>query len=63
VRPFVWVARINRDDVVDSFYDGIAFVTRASWRVARETQNGQMRWYAAGVALGSVFVIGVALFL
>jgi NADH-quinone oxidoreductase subunit L len=63
VRPFVWIARINRDDVVDSFYDVVAFVTRASWHAARATQNGQMRWYAAGLALGSVFVIGVALFL
>ncbi len=63
VRPFVWIARINRDDVVDSFYDATALTLRTSHRLASRTQNGEVRWYAAGVALGSVFVVGVAVFL
>jgi len=59
-RPFNWAARSNRDDFVDRFYDGVAFVTRASHHIGRETQNGQVRWYAGGVAAGSVFVVTVA---
>jgi NADH-quinone oxidoreductase subunit L len=63
VRPVLFVARINRDDVVDRFYDGIAVFIRTAHRLARRTQTGQVRWYAAGLAVGSIAVIASAVFL
>src|SRR5690348_9455254 len=62
VRPVVWFARVDKDDFVDLFYDGLALLTRLSWRVLRTTENGSMRWYAAGVALGTVIFLAVVLF-
>jgi NADH-quinone oxidoreductase subunit L len=63
VRPVVWIARVDRNDFVDLFYDGLAASTRWSWRVLRGSENGRMRWYAAGVAIGTVIFLAVALFL
>jgi NADH-quinone oxidoreductase subunit L len=63
VRPVVWIARADRNDFVDLFYDGLAASTRWSWRVLRGSENGRMRWYAAGVAIGTVIFLAVALFL
>lgn len=62
VRPVVWFARVDKDDFVDLFYDGLALFTRLSWRILRTTENGNMRWYAAGVALGTVIFLAVVLF-
>ena len=63
VRPVVWFARVDKSDFVDLFYDGLAASTRLCWRVLRTTENGRMRWYAAGVAIGTVIFLAVALFL
>jgi len=59
VTPFTWVARINRGDFVDLVYVSIAGVTRFSHSMLRLSQNGRVRWYAAGVAVGSVFILGL----
>jgi len=63
VRPVVWFARVDKSDFVDLFYDGLAASTRLCWRVLRTTENGRMRWYAAGVAIGTVIFLAVVLFL
>ena len=63
VRPILVLALINRDDVVDRFYDGIAVFIRAAHRLVRQTQTGQVRWYAAGLAAGSIAVIASAVLL
>jgi NADH-quinone oxidoreductase subunit L len=61
VRPLEWLARIDKQDFIDSFYDAIQFVTQWSWRVLRRTENGRLRWYAAGVTAGTVIFIAIAL--
>ncbi len=57
VRPVLWAARVGRDDVIDSIYDGIAWMTRAVHQQVRLTQTGRVRFYTAGLAVGSISLI------
>jgi NADH-quinone oxidoreductase subunit L len=61
-RPFVWLARLNRADVVDAFYGGIAWLSEAGYRLLSRSQTGQVRWYAAGVAFGSATLVIISVF-
>jgi NADH-quinone oxidoreductase subunit L len=63
VQPYTWLARANKRDVVDLFFEAVAWLARAFHRLLSLTQTGQVRWYAAGIAIGAVIVIGVAVFL
>ena len=60
-RPFLWLARINRDDVIDTIYTGTAGLSRFSHRLLSRTQSGQLRRYAAMIAAGSVVIVALAL--
>jgi NADH-quinone oxidoreductase subunit L len=57
IRPFTWIARINVRDVVDRLYDGIGGFFGLLSRMLRWTQNGRVRWYAAGAALGALLIV------
>ena len=63
VRPIMWFARADKNDFVDSFYDGVAATWRACWRGLRVTENGRVRWYAASIAIGAVVFIVLVIFL
>jgi NADH-quinone oxidoreductase subunit L len=63
VRPYVWMARTNKRDVVDLFYEGLARLAEALHGLLSRTQTGRVRWYAAGIALGAVVVIALAVLL
>lgn len=63
VQPFIWVAQINRSDFVDAFYNGIAGLTELFYRGLSRTETGRVRWYAAGMAIGSVLFLAMVLFL
>ncbi|MFN2218489.1 MAG: NADH-quinone oxidoreductase subunit L [Anaerolineae bacterium] len=63
VRPFVWLARLDKDDVIDLFYDGVAWVTRGFYHALSYTQTGGVRLYAAAIALGAIFVAALVVFL
>jgi len=63
VRPVVWISNVNKNDIVDSFYDGIAAATELAYRALSRLQTGRMRWYAAGIAAGSALFIAIAIFL
>ncbi|MFZ2632054.1 MAG: NADH-quinone oxidoreductase subunit L [Desulfosalsimonadaceae bacterium] len=63
VRPYVFLARINRGDIIDSFYDMLAWSGRAGYFALSRTQNGQVRTYAVGIALGAAVLIGMAVLL
>ncbi len=62
VQPFLWAARINKHDVIDTFYTGLARLTEVLYRVLQLTQPGVMRWYAAGIAFGSVLFLAIVVF-
>lgn len=60
VRPVQWAARVNHADFVDRFYDFIVWVTREAHQLVRRTQTGHVRFYTAGIALGSICLIAIA---
>jgi len=63
VRPYLWAARANKDDFIDSGYTEIAKFNRAVHQVLRFTQTGSIRWYAMGITLGAVVFLGIIVFL
>jgi NADH-quinone oxidoreductase subunit L len=63
VRPFVWLARINTRDVVDRIFDGVGGLFMVLSRAFRWTQNGRVRWYAAGLAVGAVLIVAAVVLL
>jgi NADH-quinone oxidoreductase subunit L len=63
VRPVVWIARVNKADVVDSIYVGLANVAAFCYRVLSLTETGKLRWYAAWIAGGTVALVAIVMFL
>jgi NADH-quinone oxidoreductase subunit L len=63
VRPIVWIARVDKNDFVDYIYSGIALFTELLYHGVRKTETGRMRWYAAGIAAGSIIFLAIVLFL
>jgi NADH-quinone oxidoreductase subunit L len=61
VRPFLWIVRMNRNDIIDSGYTGIAYLNRAIHGTLSKTQTGNLRWYAMGIAVGAVVVLGAVI--
>src|SRR5579864_6854151 len=62
VRPFLWIARIDQDDVIDSFYTGLAVLSRAAYRQLSESETGRVRRYAAGITAGSIVLTAILVF-
>jgi NADH-quinone oxidoreductase subunit L len=63
VRPYVWLARIGRNDIVDLFYDALAWFNLLIHRALSFSQSGYVRWYVAGLAIGAAVYLGMAVFL
>ena len=61
VLPFLWVARINRQDAVDRVFTFIALLNRDVHHALSLTESGRLRWYAAGIGAGAVIFLGVVL--
>jgi NADH-quinone oxidoreductase subunit L len=63
VKPFVFITRINKSDIIDKLYNGIA---QASLRLNSwfsVSQNGSLRLYIVGVLAGILFIITLQLLL
>ncbi len=58
VRPFYWLARVNRGDFVDSIYTGLASANEFMSYMMSLTQSGNVRWYALGTLAGVAFSLG-----
>ena len=63
VHPFLWLARINRNDLVDKFYGLVVEFTRVAHGMIVKTQTGYLRWYALSVATGLVVIITLGVLL
>ncbi|HEY0898096.1 MAG TPA: NADH-quinone oxidoreductase subunit L [Sphingobacteriaceae bacterium] len=61
VRPVVYLARVNKNDLIDRFYVGIAKVNSKLHRLLSSTQTGSLRWYAMGLLIGSIIIFGIQL--
>src|SRR6266700_1445735 len=62
VRPFQWLIRKSKSDVVDVPVRSLGQVTVLGYRTLRRVQTGQVRWYAMGVAMGTVAILAIAFF-
>ncbi len=62
VRPYVWAARVNKRDVIDLFYSGIALINRLSHYALSATQTGKVRWYVMVLGFGAFITITIVVF-
>jgi NADH-quinone oxidoreductase subunit L len=63
VRPVVWAARANKNDFIDYLYKGISLLSKEINCGLAFTQSGKVRWYAAGLTIGSVVLLAIVEFL
>ena len=63
VRPYVFLAKINKKDFIDFFYNGLAdLISRLNdWVLL--TQTGRLRWYLAFITGGVILGITIIMFL
>ena len=61
VRPYVFLATVNKNDVIDSVYTGLAMLARLFNRGLVQTQSGTLRWYMMGIVVGALLVITLTL--
>ncbi len=59
VSPFLFLARVNRKDIIDSFNALIVSVSQAANALIVKSQTGSLRWYALTVAGGLVVMVSL----
>ncbi len=62
VKPFVWAARANKNDVIDSAFTAIAWSSRQASGLLSRTQTGRLRYYVAVSAAGVFVFVALAVF-
>jgi NADH-quinone oxidoreductase subunit L len=63
VRPYIYIARINRRDFIDRIYDGLMNLFEYVNRLFSMMVNGRLRWYVTCIVIGSIIIIGIIIFL
>ncbi len=63
VRPYLALARRLRADLADPGYDALAAAAAAAHRGLSRSQNGRVRWYAGGIVVGSILLVGAGVWL
>lgn len=61
VRPFVFIATINKNDVVDKFYTGLVHIAEFFNHIFVKTQSGILRWYIMGIVIGAILILTLSL--
>jgi NADH-quinone oxidoreductase subunit L len=61
--PFGRLARANSADLADALYRGIAATAVRGNALLSWTQSGKVRWYAAGIVVGGILILGAVLVL
>lgn len=59
VQPFVWLARKDRNDMIDRIYQGTARVSRQLSKITARSQTGKLHLYLAAIIFGSVVIIAL----
>jgi NADH-quinone oxidoreductase subunit L len=62
VRPFVWAARANKNDVIDWAFSAIAWSGRQAGGLLSRTQSGHLRYYVAVTAAGVLVLVALVVF-
>ena len=63
VKPYVFLTRINKGDVLDQVNKAIAAASLRLNRWFSLAQNGSLRWYTAGVIVGILFILTLQILL
>lgn len=63
VQPYVWLARVNKEDTIDLIYASIAWTARTFHSGLHRTQTGKVRNYAAAIAAGAIIITGMVILL
>ena len=63
VKPYLFIAALNRHDAIDKLFGLIPQFAKLGNSAMSVTENGRVRWYATSIALGAVLVLGSVLFL
>ena len=63
VRPFVFLARLNKKDLVDAVYALLVELSRVGHAMLARSQTGQLRWYALSIAAGVVLLVTLGVLL
>lgn len=63
VKPFLFLARINKKDFIDAIYALLVEISRVVHGMLARTQTGQLRWYTMSIAAGVVLLIAVGVLL
>jgi NADH-quinone oxidoreductase subunit L len=62
VAPYVGLAKLNRNDFIDSIYNGTAKATLFLHGLVSDTQTGQLRWYAITLTCGLLLLVSIGVF-
>jgi NADH-quinone oxidoreductase subunit L len=63
IRPVVWLARVNKADVLDLPFRAAGALAELFHRLLVRTQTGHLRWYAACLAAGAVAILAALVWL
>ena len=63
VKPFVAIARFAKNDFTAAIDAVIVYVNDGLNYALHATQNGKMRWYAMGMAVGAVITLAIVILL
>ena len=61
VRPVVWLSQIDKNDFIDLWNKGLAYLVNRLNDMLSFTQNGKLRWYAMALAIGIVVILTIML--
>jgi NADH-quinone oxidoreductase subunit L len=59
VQPIVFFSRIDKKDIIDQFYTGLASIAGLFNKGLAATQNGKLRWYAMALVIGAVITLTI----
>jgi NADH-quinone oxidoreductase subunit L len=62
VRPYVWTARANKNDMIEWIYRILTDVARGAYAALSATQTGQLRLYAQAMAAGAAIIVALMIF-
>jgi NADH-quinone oxidoreductase subunit L len=63
VKPFEAAAARLKNEPVDALYNAVVQIARRMHELTASSQTGQLRWYAANMGIGLVFVFALAVIL
>lgn len=63
IKPFIFISNINKSDVTDRLYTGIAAATGEMYKLLSKTQSGSLRWYIMGLVVGAILILGIQIML